>query len=159
MMIAALVLAASLGASPSAPPQQDAAPTPDRTGLWWCGYTPGGRRLLPVPYGAFFTHDDAPFVDSNGYAYFLGKSWGRITDTPFTGAEGRDWFTDSRELAINGAAYVKYGLPRILGADEVTWLTEHEEVGVFAEPDTGATPDVIYVLVAPDCSFQPYRRR
>lgn len=161
MTITALVLAAALGASPAfaAPSQQAAGPAPDRTGIWWCGFTPGGKALLPVPYGAFFSDGDAPFVDRNGYAYFTREGWSSISGTPFTGAEGRNWFSDSEPLVINGASYVKYGLPRILGPDEVTWLAEHDEVGVFAEANRGDTPEVIYALVAPDCSFQPYQRR
>ena len=160
-MITALVLAAAVSVSTGAvpPPQQAAGPVPDRTGVWWCGFTPGGRRLLPVPYGAFFSDGDAPFVDRNGYAYFTREGWGSISQTPFTGAEGRDWFRGDQPLAVNGATYAKYGLPRILGPDEVTFLAEHDEVGVFAEPGLGDTPEVIYVLVAPECAFQPYQRR
>ncbi len=155
----ALALAAGVSFSPAvASIQQAAAPQPDRTGIWWCGYTPGGRRLLPVPYGAFFTDDEAPFVDRNGYAYFTPKGWALISETPFSGADGRDWFRNNETLTINGARYTKYGLPRILGPDEVAWLTEYDDVGVFAEAGSGNAPDVIYVLVAPECAFQPYQR-
>jgi hypothetical protein len=160
MMIAALALAAAIGApSPSIAIQQATGPVPDRTGIWWCGFTPGGKQLLPVPYGAFFSNDDASFVDRNGYAYFTREGWTDISKTPFTGAEGRDWFRNNEPLVVNGATYAKYGLPRILGPNEVAYLTEHDEVGVFAEPDSGDTPEVIYAMVAPDCSFQPYQRR
>lgn len=160
MMITALVLAAALGApAPSIAAQQATGPVPDRIDIWWCGFTPGGKQLLPVPYGAFFSDNDAPFVDRNGYAYITRQGWADISKTPFTGAEGRDWFRNSEPLVVNGATYAKYGLPRILGPDEVAYLAEHDEVGVFAEPNLGDTPEVIYALVAPDCSFQPYQRR
>jgi hypothetical protein len=57
---------------------------------------------------------------------------------------------------FQGRRFVKYGLARVLGVNEVTRVGDHMGVPVFAE--MGQTrPDVIYVPVRPGCEFQPYQ--
>ena len=157
MIIAALTLAAAL----ALPPAQFAQPEPDRVDTG-CGFIPGSTRLIPVLYAVFY--DDAPaYADRYGRAYSTRLGWGSLADTPFTSAEGRDWFVENEEIAINGAVYAKTGLPRVYGADELAFLAEHDSVGVFrdAAADDGAdTPDRVFVMLSPaGCELQPYRRR
>jgi hypothetical protein len=53
--------------------------------------------------------------------------------------------------------YVKYGLPRVLGVNEVTRVGEFQGVPIFAEAGRTAPYEVIYVPVRPGCEFQPYQ--
>ena len=166
MMITALALAALL-AGPQTPPQ---APSPDRTSDDGCGYRPGSGRLVSISY-AVFSESPPPFADQYGYAYRTADGWGPLSDTPFTAAEGRDWFVQNETITVEGVAYRKYGLPRIYGPDEFAYHAEYDEVGVFEEAETAdwpyadhvhegaATPHArVYVLLRPaGCEFQPYQ--
>jgi hypothetical protein len=72
-------------------------------------------------------------------------------------AAGATWFINNDPVTFNGRRYVKYGLPRVLGATEVTRAGDVQGVGVFAEAGAGATAEVIYLPVRPGCEFQPYQ--
>lgn len=72
-------------------------------------------------------------------------------------AEGAPWYIDNEPIVVGGVAYVKYGLPRVLGVTEVEFLAEAGGATAFAEAGSTSTPDVIYVAVRPDCEFQPYQ--
>lgn len=156
MTITALALAASL-----ALPSQFAQPEPDRIGTG-CGFVPGTTRLVPALY-AVFTDDPPAYADKYGVAYSTRLGWGSLADTRFTSAEGRDWFEGAEEISINGASYVKYGLPRVYGAEELAFLAEYDSVGVFrdsGDDDAGETPDRVLVMLRPaGCELQPYRRQ
>jgi hypothetical protein len=78
---------------------------------------------------------------------------------PATGyAAGEAWFANSEPVSLNQRRYVKYGLPRILGANEVNGVGAVHGVTVFAEPAANAQhPEVIYVPTRPGCEFQPYQ--
>jgi len=58
---------------------------------------------------------------------------------------------------VNGRRYVKYGLPRVLGVNEVTRTADYMGVPVFAEAGATAATEVLYVPVRPGCEFQPYQ--
>jgi hypothetical protein len=51
---------------------------------------------------------------------------------------------------------VRYGLPRVLGVNEVTRMGEFQGVPLFAEAGQ-SRPEVVYVPVRPGCEFQPYQ--
>jgi hypothetical protein len=71
-------------------------------------------------------------------------------------AAGAVWFIGNQAVTVMDRRYVKYGLPRILGANEVTRVGEYMGVPVFAE--AGRTmPEVIYLPVRPGCELQPYQ--
>lgn len=78
----------------------------------------------------------------------------------YPGAEGRDWFMKKTPIAVAGAKYEAYGLPREFGPMDFTLLERagvYSGVMVFAEKGQGA--EVIYLPVnAAACTFQPYQR-
>ena len=71
-------------------------------------------------------------------------------------AAGATWYINNEPIEVNGRRYVKYGLPRILGVNEVTRIAHYQQALVFSEPGMGATPEVVYVAVRQGCEFQPY---
>jgi hypothetical protein len=71
-------------------------------------------------------------------------------------ASGATWYLQGQTINVLNRRYVKYGLPRVLGADQVTRVAEYQGTPLFAEPGT-ARPDVIYAAVRPGCEFQPYQ--
>ena len=159
MMIAALVLAAALAGAP----QQTANPTgqqpvykPDRI-REGCGYRPGDTALTPIEVGVFFD-GDPPFANREGHSIRIDGQWTHPDQSPWPDGRARDWFRNSDPIMVDGRRYVKYGLPRVLGRDEVEWFAEHDGLAVAAE--AGLTdPGVVYVLVEPaNCGFQPYQR-
>lgn len=69
------------------------------------------------------------------------------------------WWVEHEPLDLLGSRYLMYGLPRILGTNDVVSITEFRGVPVFAEPTADpARPEVIYIPVRPGCEFQPYTR-
>ena len=71
-------------------------------------------------------------------------------------AANATWFINNEPVMFQNRRFVKYGLPRVLGVNEVTRVGDFQGVPVFAE--AGQTrPDVIYVPVRPGCEFQPYQ--
>jgi hypothetical protein len=72
-------------------------------------------------------------------------------------AAGQAWFINSEPITVMGRRYVKFGLPRVLGAGEVSRVGDHMGVPVFAEAGATGTSEVIYLPVRPGCEFQPYQ--
>ncbi len=72
-------------------------------------------------------------------------------------AAGAAWFINNEAVMVMGRRYVKYGLPRVLGVNEVTRVGEYQGVSVFAETGATGTPEVLYVPVRAGCEFQPYQ--
>jgi hypothetical protein len=72
-------------------------------------------------------------------------------------AGGATWYINTEAITVNGRRYVRYGLPRVLGVNEVTRTGEFQGVSVFAEAGATGTPEVVYVPVRPGCEFQPYQ--
>ena len=72
-------------------------------------------------------------------------------------AGGATWYINTEPMMLNGRRYVKYGLPRVLGVNEVTRVGEFQGVSVFAETGATGTPEVVYVPVRTGCEFQPYQ--
>ncbi|HSU16918.1 hypothetical protein [Longimicrobium sp.] len=73
-------------------------------------------------------------------------------------AGGETWFVNSEPVTFNGRRYVKYGLPRVLGASDVASVGSYRGVSVFAEPSADRMrPEVIYLPTSPRCEFQAYQ--
>jgi hypothetical protein len=71
-------------------------------------------------------------------------------------AAGAAWYVQGDPITLDRRRYVKFGMPRVLGVNEVARMGEHQGVPVFAE--TGVTrPEVVYLPVRPGCEFQPYQ--
>lgn len=78
---------------------------------------------------------------------------------PLTGdyASVAGWYVENESVIFRGNRYVKYGLPRVLGINEVTKVGEYQHVGVYAEAgDTASVASVFYMPSRPGCEFQPY---
>lgn len=99
----------------------------------------------------------AQYISQSGDTTIAGRPFGQVY--PATAphyAAGAPWFIQNDQITVQGRRFVRFGLPRILGVNEVTRIAEHQGVPVFAE--TGAArPEVIYVPVRPGCEFQPYQ--
>jgi hypothetical protein len=86
-------------------------------------------------------------------------------DTTWTGgtpsmsgyAAGAPWFINNEAITVMNRRYVRYGLPRVLGVNEVTRGGEYQGVPLFVEAGAMGTPEVLYVPVRPGCEFQPYQ--
>ena len=122
-----------------------------------CGYVTGTDHLFPIEVGLFF--DDEPIADDYGQSVRVNGRWTHPDQSPHADARTRPWYRDNEPVTVGGRDYVKYGLPRVLGLNEVEWFAEFDGLAVVAEPGETA-PEVIYVLVGPaECGFQPYQRR
>lgn len=73
-------------------------------------------------------------------------------------AAGAVWYINNQPITHDGGTFVKYGLPRVLGTDEVAPVGSNDGVPVFAEAGTSAPRDVVYIPVRQGCEFQPYQR-
>lgn len=85
------------------------------------------------------------------------------TGQPFTAALPQDesaaaapWFVADEPVVFEGRRYVKFGLPRVLSAGELTRAGEFRGVGVFAEPGVRRA-EVIYLPTGAGCELQPYQ--
>jgi hypothetical protein len=72
-------------------------------------------------------------------------------------AAGATWYINNEPITVNGRRYVRYGLPRVLGVNEVTRSADYMGVTVFSEAGAQGTPEVLYIPVRPGCEFQPYQ--
>ena len=72
-------------------------------------------------------------------------------------AATQSWYINNEQLKLLNGKYVKYGLPRILGANEVQPISNYKGVTAFAEDRNAAKPEVIYIPVRSGCEFQPYQ--
>jgi len=86
---------------------------------------------------------------------------GQVVTTPGQGEAGAgmaSWFVNGEPVTFNGRRYVKYGLPRVLGATDVVSVGTYQGVAVFAEPSADRMrPEVIYIAPGSACEFQPYQ--
>jgi hypothetical protein len=71
-------------------------------------------------------------------------------------AANAGWYIQGEPIMLDRRRYVKFGLARVLGVNEVTRVGEFQGVPVFAEAGT-TKPEVVYVAVRPGCEFQPYQ--
>jgi len=72
-------------------------------------------------------------------------------------AANTTWYVNNDALIIRSRKFVKYGLPRILGTNEITRAAEYKGVGVYIEAGIKGIPQVIYIPVRSGCEFQPYQ--
>lgn len=99
----------------------------------------------------------AHFDPATGDTTVTGRPFSRVfpaTSPPY--AAGTDWYLHDERITVGGRRYFKFGLPRVLGTNEVVTSGAYEGVPVFAERGVRGTPDIVYVPVRPGCEFQPY---
>ena len=86
------------------------------------------------------------------------------TGIEFGHAAGEPWFVNGDRIRVNGRRYAKYGLPRVLEADQLASWSSYGDAAVYVE-GTNYDDQVIYVLVGPpasqdeegECEYQPYQ--
>ncbi|HYH78883.1 MAG TPA: hypothetical protein VEX86_03780 [Longimicrobium sp.] len=117
------------------------------------------QMMVCVVRGGQISSVDAQFYPGSGDTIVGGQKFAEAY--PAGGAEyaaDARWYIDNEPITFNGTRYVKYGLPRVLGATEVVNVGTHQGVAAFAETaGSQAMPEVIYVPVRPGCEFQPYQ--
>ncbi|MDR0788549.1 MAG: hypothetical protein LBG44_11910 [Gemmatimonadota bacterium] len=74
-------------------------------------------------------------------------------------AAGASWFLQSNEITFNNNAHVKYGVTRMITPAQLQRVGEYQGTPVFAEANTTAPWQVVYLPVRPGCEFQPYQLR
>jgi hypothetical protein len=72
-------------------------------------------------------------------------------------AAGQTFFINNEPVMFGGRRFVKFGLPRVIGAPEPARVGETMGVQVFAEAGATAPYEVIYLPVRTGCEFQPYQ--
>ena len=75
------------------------------------------------------------------------------TDSSY--AKNQSWYINREKITFNGKTYAKYGLPRILGSNEVEKAGEYKKTTIFIEKGN-TDHEIIYLFVQPGCEFQPY---
>jgi hypothetical protein len=100
----------------------------------------------------------AKFNPVNGDTTVAGKPFVEVYPTEKRYAADARWYIDKSPLTIAGRRWVKYGLPRVIGSNELTHAANHEGVTVFVEAGVALDRvEVIYLPVRPGCEFQPYQ--
>ena len=72
-------------------------------------------------------------------------------------ANSATWYINNESIKFNGSNYVKYGLPRILGVNEIERKAAYKGIGVYTEVGFKGPIEVIYIPVRHGCEFQPYQ--
>lgn len=118
-----------------------------------------GLRVCVVENGQL-REVDVQYNVTRGDTMAMGRRFSEAYPSTTGYASGATWFINSDVITIGGQRYVKFGLPRVVGVNEVTRVSEYQGVSVFAEPGAagGSTPDVIYVPVRTGCEVQPYQK-
>ena len=68
------------------------------------------------------------------------------------------WYINNEGITVNNIYYEKYGLPRVLGADEIERFAKYQSVGIYREKGGMGEAEVIYVPIQGECEFQPYQK-
>lgn len=71
-------------------------------------------------------------------------------------AAGEAWFAGDSSITVEGSSYRKYGLPRIVGLNEIGPYATYRGVPVFQERGLAGTPEILYVPVYASCEVQAY---
>ena len=81
-----------------------------------------------------------------------------VPEAGHTGARALAWYIDSAPMPVGGETFVKYGLPRVLGANEVEFYRASRGGYFYIEAGLEEQPEVVYLLLdAVGCEFQPYQ--
>jgi hypothetical protein len=131
-------------ARPPAPPPAQRPPALS-TGIQVCIVENGAIRNVTARYN---THTGDSTVNERPFSEVYPATVGY--------AERAMWYINNEAITVNGRRYVKYGLPRILGINEIVPAIEYRGVMMFREAGEGSSELVLYVPVRSGCEFQPY---
>ncbi len=73
-------------------------------------------------------------------------------------AKNFSWYINNEGITVNNQYYEKYGLPRVLGANEIEKFAKYQTVGVYREKGMIGDAEVIYIPIQGECEFQPYQK-
>jgi hypothetical protein len=161
--LAALALAAVASAcnppAPQATPPPTAAPASEPTVIdHFPHYTPDQELRVCVIEGTELKTVTLRYNVVTGDSLTLdGRPFREAYPADARYAENARFYVDNETVTIAGRRYPKYGLPRVLGVDEVERAAEFGGVGVYIEKGTGMPNSVYYLPVRPGCVFQPYQ--
>jgi hypothetical protein len=110
-----------------------------------------------VVQGGALQQVTAQYNTTRGDTTYQGRPFAQAFPATTGYAAGSTWYINNEPITVNGRRYVKYGLPRVLGVNEVTRVADVQGVTVFAEAGATGATEVIYVPVRPGCEFQPYQ--
>lgn len=117
-----------------------------------CVFTPDGAQVVNALYD---TATGESHVVRNGRRVPVGDAY----PTGPQHADGAPWYVNNEPIEVGGARYVKYGLPRVVGVEEIARIAHYRQALVFAEVGLPAgPPDVVYVAVRQGCEVQAYQR-
>ena len=141
--VALLLGIASAGQAQQTPPSPP--PVPPWLQITVCVVENGVLREIPIRYvdGDSLMEDGRRFVE----VYPVDGRYAAVAP----------WYIDNEPIRFDRLSMTKYGLPRVLGINEVTPVGEYRGVTVFAEAGAAGPPDVIYIPVRTGCEFQPYQ--
>ncbi|MBD0318749.1 MAG: hypothetical protein ICV87_00340 [Gemmatimonadetes bacterium] len=71
-------------------------------------------------------------------------------------AEETEWYRQNTPIVLDGFRYLKYGLPRPIGAELIELIGHKDGVPVYAARGETGAPGVIYALADPS-RYQPYQ--
>ena len=74
-------------------------------------------------------------------------------------AGGERWYIETLPVRHSNRDFVKFGLPRVLPANQLVRVGDHGGIGLFAETGSAAPHTVLYVPLRPGCEFQPYQEQ
>jgi hypothetical protein len=106
---------------------------------------------------------ETEYDPSTGNYYLMVSGTKKLLDEVYP-SEKKDyaasaiWYINNEAIVVSGQKYVKYGLPRILGVQEVVKTSTFDNIGVYVEAGTKSIADVIYIPVRKGCEFQPYQK-
>ncbi len=160
---AVLASAGTAACRPAVEPSPAAAPAPAPAPAPAAGTPPGMTISDP--------HDLRACVVQNGRMAVVGWEYNPATgDSTVNGRPLREvypvtaeyaavarWYAMNEPITFAGRRYIKYGMPRQLGSEEVVPVGSYQGVPVFAEPGDAVQPrEVIFLPTMPGCHFQPY---
>ena len=80
----------------------------------------------------------------------------KLVPTGHASATKLDWFKGATPVDFSKSNYIKYGMPQIMGPDDLQFWQMKDDVPVMIK--TGGTKDIVYVQSSSTlCEFQPYR--
>jgi hypothetical protein len=71
-------------------------------------------------------------------------------------ASGQPWFESNESITFDELRYIKYGNPRALDRNDLTWIGVRGPIRVYVERDEARVPHVIHIPTAPGI-YQPYK--
>jgi hypothetical protein len=109
---------------------------------------------LKVKKGEYNTSTGIKLVEVNGKK--LRADSLHVNNSDY--ARNFSWYINNEGITVNNQYYEKYGLPRVLGANEIEKFAKYQTVGVYREKGMIGDAEVIYIPIQGECEFQPYQK-